>query len=300
MFDPNAAAFNMVKNLMIGVISHNESRKCSYYLIYNYLYFLPKTVIQVEILKVGEKLYIKEYYDEFCMLKIGNGIQKINITNTTENSQHIINVTTFEIPLNTFFTISKSGRLLKSYIDHNDACDLIVSLDIYKYDVYISGFLFNNVPLEITENAILEIFKSNPITGYLEDSSKIDGIKCSYQIKMSHANLTVNVSKPSKHAGNYQLNTVIIFDIDNPEKDINLNVHTIDEGIIIQTSFGVTFNSTKHLINGSIIPESIFYRRHVIAIIEIWISEDNTYQFTLPKDFYIHIQRQFKNCDRCV
>ncbi|CAK9293680.1 unnamed protein product [Gordionus sp. m RMFG-2023] len=290
------------------LLSHDDNVEYHCYNFSNYQFALiPEAVTQMEIMKVGEKLYVKEYYTGFYVLKIGNGMQKTISTNPTENFQNGINVITFRIPRNTFRSISKdplSGRPLKSYIDYNDACDLIESPDTYIYDMYRLGCFFSGIPLASTEDGIVERIESNSNSNYLEsvvqsntifssDDRALIGKKFSnksdYQIEMSQANLTVNVTGRYNHA--------IILDIDNPEKDVNLNVRTFDEGIIIQKSDGVTFN-TKQNINGSIITESNFYSKHLIAIIEIWVSRNDRYQFNLPEEFYIRLQRPYKKCVR--
>ncbi|CAK9294913.1 unnamed protein product [Gordionus sp. m RMFG-2023] len=117
---------------------------------------IPKQVTKMEIMKVGEKLYVKEYYDSFYLLKIGKGIKKLN-AKTTKEAQREISVMNIRIPQNTF---GKSNTIYpKCFIYYNDVCDFIESLAIY--NVYRSRRFTDGISLARTEVGIVERIESD-------------------------------------------------------------------------------------------------------------------------------------------
>ncbi|XP_065312764.1 uncharacterized protein LOC135922287 [Gordionus sp. m RMFG-2023] len=279
--------------LKVCLINHKGDATKSCYDLSGYQFALiPEAATRMDIMIMDENIYVKEYYTEFYLLKLAKGITRLD----NEDFQSRINSRNFKIKKNTFLGRSYNP---KSYIDYEDACELMKSPD--NYNVYRSGTLFNDVELVRTEDGIGEGIQSFSRRENLEGVKMVYDIfhkfhraaigemfsqKTDYKIEMSQEELRASVAGP--------YNSVKIFDIDNPEMDVNLNVKNVQEAIIVQKSDGLTFN-TSQIIDGTVVSESKFYPNHLIASIETWINEGVT-QDIFPEGFYIRIYRDYKNC----
>ncbi|CAK9290594.1 unnamed protein product [Gordionus sp. m RMFG-2023] len=275
----------------------SDAKDCYDFSGYQFALF-PEAVTQMNILMEDERLYVREFYTGFDVLKIGKGMKKLN---TSEESYSEINTTYLKIRSNTFRSLYTS-----TFIDFNDACELIgESNNIYgvtTYNIYRSGCFFRDIPLDNTLDGVKERIQSSYHRETSEEVSqentlfeghsrnligKLFSNKTNYQLEMSQAELVVDVTGP--------YNAAIIFNIDNPEIDVNLFVRTFHEAIITQKEDGIIYN-TKKVINGSIVSDSKFYPKHLVAVIQLWIA-NSPRRDILPEGFYIRLQRNFKKCD---
>ncbi|CAK9294257.1 unnamed protein product [Gordionus sp. m RMFG-2023] len=293
--DPHAFHDVDRETLKVCLINHKGDATKSCYDLSGYQFALiPEAVTRMDVMIVGENIYVKEYYTEFYVLKLAKGITKLE--NSSEDFQNKINLRNFKIKRDTFLGRSHNP---KSYIDYDDACQLMKSSDTY--NVYRSGTLFNDVDLVLTKEGVGEGIESYVHKENLEGVKNVYDIfhkfqrtaigemfsqKTDYKIEMSQEELTASVAGP--------YNSVKIFDIDNPEMDVYLNVKNVQEATIVQKSDGLTFNASQ-IIDGTAVSESKFYPKHLIASIETWINEGVT-QDIFPEGFYIRIYRDYKNC----